>query len=235
MRVLVTSVGTPLCRALAESLAGEHQVRATDFQELDLPPNLEFVRSDLGHDRGTDLLVQGMDAIVHYGGTDPALSASERLDRATRCTYNLLWAAAHQGVPRVIFLSSLSIMGRYDEAYVVTERWRPVPTTDVGVLGYHLGEFVCREFAREKRLTVFCLRLGDLVQEGQPPPSTSALYLSDAIQAVQRALTADPQTLFARWHDLPAYWNVFHIQSDVPDARYITTEAQRALGYSPSR
>ena len=232
MRILVTSVSTPLCRALAESLAGEHQVRVTDFQEVDVPASLQFVRSDMGHDAGTDLLVEGMDVVVHYGGTDPSLDASTRLDRAMRCTYNLLWAASHGGVKRVVFVGSLSVMDRYDEAYAVTERWRPVPSTDVGVLGYHLGEYVCREFAREGRLEVFCLRLGPLVEEGQPPPSTSALYLSDALQAVQRALTAPAPIL---WNDLPTRWVVLHVQSEVPGARYLTTRARQVLGYSPSR
>ena len=137
-------------------------------------------------------------------------------------------AAAEEGVPRFIFLSSLSVMGRYDEDYVVTERWQPSPTTETGVLCFHLGEFICREFAREQKIEIVCLRLGDLVGDGDVNLSSSALYSEDAVQAVERALTADVSEGYA---DSRGYWAVFHIQSDVPGMRFTTITAETRLGY----
>ena len=55
------------------------------------------------------------------------------------------------------------------------------------------------------------------------PVSSSALYLDDAVQAVEQALTAE----------IPD-WSIFHIQSPVHNARYLTTAARQALGYSPA-
>ena len=151
-----------------------------------------------------------------------------------RCTYNLLWAAAAEGVPRVIYLGSLRVMAKYTEDLTVTERWRPVPTTDVASLCNHLGEYVCREFAREGSVRVICLRLGDLVWEDGPPEAatSSALYVDDAVQAVGRALVAPgaPREATAT----KAGWSVFHIQSAVPGARYMTGTAEESLGYSPA-
>jgi hypothetical protein len=91
---------------------------------------------------------------------------------------------------------------------------------------------VCREFAREKKINVVVLRLGEITQEGNPCPSTSALYADDAIQAIEKSITAET----SGWLD------IFHIQSDVPDARFLTGQpwwsaddvtGPISLGYSP--
>ena len=57
-----------------------------------------------------------------------------------------------EGVPRLVYLSSLSQVNRYDAALAVTEQWRPKPSSSKSDLCFHLGEFVCREFAREAGL-----------------------------------------------------------------------------------
>ena len=41
-----------------------------------------------------------MDAIVHSGEAHSQANTSDKLDVAMRCTYNLLWAATEEGVPR---------------------------------------------------------------------------------------------------------------------------------------
>ena len=231
MRVLITSAASHLPQELAESLNGSHQIRLTDRKEVS--SDLEFVRSDLDHRAPTNELVRGIDAIVHFGDVDPAASVSDQLDFQMRCTYNLLWAAAEEGVPRFIYISSLRLMDGYDEGLAVTERWRPVPTVDVPVLCYHLGEFVCREFAREGKINVVCLRLGEITPDTNSDPSPSALYVDDGIQAVEKALTAE----------LSGWLDIFHIQSAVPNARYLSGQPWLSaddfppisLGYTPRR
>jgi nucleoside-diphosphate-sugar epimerase len=158
-----------------------------------------------------------MDAIVHSGEPDSTRGVSDQLDVAMRCTYNLLRAASDEGVPRVVFLSTLSLFDQHDERYVVTEQWRAVPTTEAASLCYHLGEFVC-------------LRLGRLAWDGDAT-STSALFPDDAAQAVERALSSGPA---GGIFDSTTSWSVLHIQSAVPNARFLTTAARESLGYAPS-
>ena len=228
MNILITGASTRIARLLASALGESHSVTLTDrVPALDAD---NFVQCDLDHDAATSDLVRGMDVVIHPGQIDVGLSVSEQLDGGMRCVYNLVRAAAEEGVPRVVFLSSLSVMGRYDAEYVVTERWLPAPTTETDVLCFHLGEFICREFAREHRIEVVCLRLGDLVGDDDASLSTSALYPDDAIQAVEKALTADISDGYA---DSRSYWAVFHIQSDVPNRRFTTTTAETRLGYRP--
>ena len=212
MKVLITGGSSYLSWELALSLSSSHTVRVTDKNEVST--DLEFVRSDLNHGPSTNELVRGTDAIVHSGGGDPASSASEQLDYQMRCTYNLLWAAAEEGVRRFVYLSSLRLMDGYDPDLAVTERWRSLPTPELPVLGYHMGEMVCREFAREHKIEVVILRLGEITQEqtASSAASTSALYLDDATDAVGKALRAE----HSGWLD------IYHIQSAVPNARYLT-------------
>ena len=231
MKLLITSATERLPVRLARDLATSHDICLTDRQAEPQMPDL--VVSALSHDSGTDDLVRGIDAIVHWGGTNPAASASDRLDQAMYCTYNLLRSASDEGVSRVVFLSSLDLLKKYPAHYTVTEQWRTEPTSDMSDLSYHLGEYVCREFAREQRLSVVCLRLGDLVWNGKAA-SSSALLIEDAVQAVELALTSKAGD-DSRWTLLPDPfgWHVYHIQSDVPDARFATATARTKMGFEP--
>ena len=232
MKVLITSAASRLSQELASSLGDRHDVRLTDRSEVSI--GRDFVRCELGHDPSTNELVRGMDVIVHPGDAGSGPDVSERLDAAMRCTYNLLWAAAEEGVRRLVYLSSLRILDGYGEGLAVTERWRPVPTTDAADLCHHLGEYVCREFARENRIEVVCLRLGDLAWDVGSPASarSSALYPGDAVAAIEAAMAAE---LPAAPGTPPSGWGVFHVQSCVPDARYLTTAAQQVLEYNSVR
>ncbi len=231
MKILVTSATTRLSEALAASLAASHEVLQTDRTPLS-GTRREFVQSGLGHDPSTNDLVRGVDAIVHSGEADPSASVSDQLDFAMRCTYNLLWAAAEERVPRFVFLSSLRLMAQYHEELAVRERWRTVPSTDAIDLCYHLGEYTCREFAREGKIDVVCLRLGQLAFDSDAPPAfADELRIEDAAQAVGRAVTAGlpPDSTSSRQR-----WTVLHVQSALPGARYLTAAAERAIGYKPT-
>ena len=232
MKVLITGAGGGLARQLAEALGDEHEVLLTDRK--DVATIHPFVRSDLNHTQPTNDLVRGVDVIVHSGAVDPRDSMSGQLDYQMRCTYNLLWAAWQEGVSRFVYLSSLKLMEGYDPSYAVTESWKPTPTLEPSVLCMHLGEMVCREFAREKKTEVTILRLGEITTVSDANPSTSALYEDDALEAIRLSLTSD----HSGWLD------IFHIQSDVPDARFLSGQSWRSaddvaqvvsLGYMPRK
>jgi NAD+ dependent glucose-6-phosphate dehydrogenase/L-arabinose 1-dehydrogenase [NAD(P)+] len=223
MNLLITSAACPLAQALANALAGEHQIRLTErvFVESDH----EFAQCALGHDAATNLLVRGMDAIVHVAEPLPRSNENEQIDYLTRCTYNLLWAASQEGAPRVVLLSTLDLMTQYDENFTVFERWKPVPTTDPRALSKHLGEFTCREFARERKISVVVLRLGKVVRADEvkdQPFDPMWVDERDVAHAVSCALTADVRR-----------WAIFHIQHDSPRARFSVANAKRGLGFSP--
>ncbi len=224
MNILVTSAAAPLARTLADGLGTNHAVRLTE--RVPVTGVADLAISPLGPDFSTNLLVRGVDAIVHVAEPLPTDSDLQRIDYLTRCTYNLCMAAAAEGVKRLVYLNTLDVMTAYDPNYLVAESWRPQPTTNASLLGKHLGEATCREFAREVKLEVVSLRLGEVVQHDKSGSTESnAMWLDarDAVQAVELALTAE----------LPRRWSVFHIQHKADDARFSIRLAEQQLNFVP--
>ena len=233
MKVLITSAGDNLARQIANSLGDDHEILLTDCE--DVSTRFPFVRSDLNHTQPTNDLVRGVDVIVHSGAVDPRDSVSDQLDYQMRCTYNLLEGGV--GRRRAPF--------RVPQFVAAHGRLRPVVCgyraleTDAHVgAGMSFATTSARSCAGSShgsgRLEVTILRLGEITPASEENPSTSALYEDDAIEAVRLSLTAD----HSGWLD------IFHIQSDVPDARFLTGQPWQSaddvaqavsLGYAPRK
>ena len=229
MNILITSAGSELARNIAGVLAEEHTLRLTELCPVD---NVEgtFVQSELGHDESTNELVRGIDTIIHIAEipsdllAEAAQSDNYAIDYQTRCTYNLLMAASEEGVKHVIYASTLRLFEQHGEDWTVTESWRPRPSVDSFVLSKHLGEFTCREFGREGKLNVTCLRLGNLVTAdaaATAEPDAMWLEMKDAVSAFQGTLESS------------APWRIFHIQSEFPGSRFSIGKAKGHLKFDP--
>lgn len=224
MHLLITAAADPLARSLADQLAAIHSIRLTDRVPVSSPH--EFALSPLGHDASTNLLVRGVDAIVHVASAPADLDAPGQIDWMTRCTYNLLMAATAEGVRRVVYLSSLDLMADHDANFRVDERWRPLPKPQPPSLTTYLGESICREFAREHKLDVAVLRLAQVTDQvtdaDQRIPGAAWVDLRDVAQAVNLALSARIEQ-----------WAVYHIASTAAGPRFGIARAQNELGFSP--
>jgi nucleoside-diphosphate-sugar epimerase len=229
MNILITSAGSELARNVAGALAEEHELRLTELYPVD---NVEgtFVQSELGHDESTNELVRGMDTIIHIAEIPSELLAEAdqpdnyAIDYQTRCTYNLLMAASEEGVKHAIYASTLRLFEQHGEDWTVTESWRPRPSVDSFVLSKHLGEFTCREFGREGKLNVTCLRLGNLVTAdaaATAEPDSMWLEMNDAVTAFQGALESSSS------------WRIFHIQSEFLGSRFSIGKAKGHLKFDP--
>jgi uronate dehydrogenase len=228
--VLITSGETPLAQAIAERLSRRYRVRLAAQQ--DLQTEFPVVKCVLEADESTTALVRGNDAVVHVARPAVPDKGTAAIDHRTRLTYNLLQAAAKTGVRRVVYLSSLELLIDYDRQFDVTEDWRPRPGSDPRLLSHYLGEFTCREFAREGRLSVVVLRLGTVVpaeeMAGRP---FQPLWVDqrNAVEAVSLALAALESDAGRKLGP----WSVFHVQSDSPRARFSVNKAKKLLGYKP--
>ena len=120
----------------------------------------------LEDDEETTALLAGVDQLVHV---EPALplpaSGGDNtwLDLATRCSYNLLRAAAAAGVARATVLGSMDVFMPYSVDHGVLPEWQPLPSAELSTLAPHMGEFVAREFAMCAAVRVLVARLGTLV------------------------------------------------------------------------
>ena len=229
MNILITSAGSELARNIAAALTEEHTLRLTELYPVE-NVEAEFVPSELGHDESTNELVRGMDTIIHVAEIPADLLANAdqsdnyAIDYQTRCTYNLLMAASEEGVKHVIYASTLRLFEQHGEDWTVTESWRPRPSIDSFVLSKHLGEFTCREFGREGKLNVTCLRLGNLVTAdaaANVEPDSMWLEMNDAVTAFQGAIESS------------APWRIFHIQSEFPGSRFLIGKAKGHLKFDP--
>jgi len=228
-RVLITSAHSHLARALAAGLRDKYRVSLTSPTAIG-PTPLPFTESRLDYGEATRSLVRGVAAIVHVAWPLPDASVVERIDGGTRSTYNLLRAAADEGVQAVVYLSSLDLLTRYDTGFAVDEDWQPRPTAEGGALSDYLGEFTCREFSREGKLRVTVLRLGHVEPPWEPalwPKDQPWVGESDVVQAVSLALAAQLAVPKPRLGP----WSVFHISSDESQARFPAARAKRVLGY----
>jgi nucleoside-diphosphate-sugar epimerase len=219
--ILITSAGSDLGRKLAAGLSGQNPIRLTERKAVQTEH--AFVESPLGHDALTNDLVRGVAAIVHLVEPLPEDSAAQQIDLATRCTYNLLFAAAAEAVPLVVLLSTLDVMSGYEANLTVSETWRPRPSAEPRVLAKYLAESTSREFAREGKVNVVVLRLGKVVRSEEVRNQTfDPLWVDerDVVHAVSLALASKL-----------GRFQVFHIQPDSPKSRYAVTRARNALKY----
>ncbi len=229
MNVLITAASSDLAQHLASTLSETHRTRLTELHDVDFP-DFDVVVSQLGHDESTNELVRGMDAIIHIAEIPANLLAAVEqpenfaIDYQTRRNYNLLRAAAAEGVKHIIYASTLRLFEKHGEDWTVTESWRPRPTVYSFVLAKHLGEFTCREFAREGKLQITCLRLGNLIKEREAETAefdSMWLEMNDAVDAFKRALASSSR------------WGLFHIQSEFPNSRFSIDKAKAHLKFNP--
>ena len=228
MNILITSAGSELTQKLADATAESHNIRLTELEPVDT--NYEFVQSALGHDESTNELVKGIDTVVHIAEAPPELKGQAEepenyeIDFQTRCTYNLLMAASAKNVNHFIYASTLRLFEQHGKDWTVKENWRPRPSIEGYVLAKHLGEFTCREFARERKIDVTCLRLGDIITvEEAADTEFNAMWLeiNDAVAAFQGAI------------DAPSRWGIFHVQSEFPSSRFDVGKAKGHLKFNP--
>src|SRR5690606_9885854 len=93
----------------------------------------------------------------------------------------------------------------------------------------YLGESVCREFAREHKLSVTVLRLAPVIgiEESDgiaaSAPSLGAwIHVRDVATAIDKALTTDS-----------GLWSIYHIAANTPQSRFVMDKARDELGFTP--
>jgi len=196
MRILVTGSGQQLGQVAAHGLQADFDLRLTD--------------ADLREPESVAPLVAGIEAVLHLADFNTTITdENELLDCASRGTYVLLQEACKAGVQRVVYASRLSLIADYPENYVVDEQWRPLPRATADSLALYLGELVCREFARARRMLCVCLRLGELNE------ATNGVTIDDAVRALKQAVTMEVDAYDYR------YW-LYHI---VSGGRFVSKSA----------
>ncbi|MBC2837584.1 NAD-dependent epimerase/dehydratase family protein [Paragemmobacter straminiformis] len=102
-------LGTELRRGLAP-LA--RRLRLTDVAEIaDLQPNEDAIICDLSDEAAMLRATDGVDAIIHFGGIALEAGWEDILNANIRGSYNVYEGARKNGVPRIVYASSVHAIG----------------------------------------------------------------------------------------------------------------------------
>ena len=128
-KVLVTGAAGRLGSAVAASVhAGGHDLLATDIVSVDDVP-YPFEQADLLDHRVALELLEGIDVLLHIGN-HPGLHALPPqivFNENVSMNENVFQGAAERGVGRIVFASTLQLVGSHrDERTVVSEPATPV-------------------------------------------------------------------------------------------------------------
>lgn len=193
----------------------------------------EFVQGDIKCLDDLERAAKGVDAIVHLAAatTDgTGISDLEYFQTNIVGTFNVLEAAARNGVKRAVYGSSVCAVGFRPTPKLIKETDRCEPSD--GMYGYskYLSERLCEHYAKSRGMSIICLRMAmvvpqhELVAPANPFAAhwLGAVHIEDVLQAYKLAIDNDT-----------IRFGVFHIAADSPKSKFDITNAKGVLGYRP--
>lgn len=165
-----------------------HTVRLTDRLKVRrLQANESFERADLTSSRAMRKVCRGASAIIHLGGV-----AEERDWKALAAAnidglLNLLDAAQEAGAPRLIFASTMHVLGMHPRSEPIDEASATAPDTRYAATKA-FGEAACRVAADKQGMAVTVLRIGHVVTQVRDAPPGMGIAAEDFVGIVDLAL-----------------------------------------------
>jgi nucleoside-diphosphate-sugar epimerase len=234
--VLITGAGGLVGGILSERLADEYSLRLVDRRR-----GADIGRVDLTKRRGLRSVFAGVDAVIDLAAIP---SVQTRWDDVWKnnipATVNTLEAAREAGVERVVFASSNHVTGGYEHddpyAAIVAGRYGnltpgefpliapdwPVRPDGAYALGKVLGEAAARYYSDAFELSVVCLRIGTVNEQGRPrAPREFATLLThdDLTRLVDAALQAPASVRCGVYYGVSdntwRFWDIANAHSEL--------------------
>ena len=160
-RLLLTGAAGVLGRVLRPRLGAYCEVlRLSDRADLGPAAPGEELHPAALEDRAAVLaLLDGVDAVVHFGGISTEAAFDPILQANIVGVFNLYEAARQHGVRRIVFASSNHVVGFYRQSEVVDSQAPPRPDTLYGV-SKAFGENLSRMYFDRHGIETVCLRIG---------------------------------------------------------------------------
>jgi uronate dehydrogenase len=165
-RILMTGAAGGLGREMRKRLGANCAVlRLSDWQAVEAAQaGEEVMLADLADAQAVDAMVQGVDAIVHFGGVSVEGPFAPILQANILGVYNLYEAARKHGVKRVVFASSNHVTGFYRQSETITADHPPRPDSYYGV-SKAFGEDLSRFYFDRYGIETACIRIGSSFPE----------------------------------------------------------------------
>jgi uronate dehydrogenase len=182
------ALGTWLRPHLAQRTGG---LRSSDIRTFG--PALAgetIVPADLSDAAAVDALVAGCGAIVHFGAVSVEDSFERILSSNVVGTHNVFEAARRHGIRRVVYASSIHVVGYYPTTERIDADAPPRPDSYYGVSKV-FGEALARLYVEKEGFEVACLRIGvALPQPTAPRNLWTWLSTADLLRLVDTYLDA---------------------------------------------
>ena len=222
-RLLITGAAGALGSVLRAGLAPlATRVRLTDRAEMaPAAAQEELVQAELGDLDAVLRVVEGCDAIVHFGAAPVERPWTEILESSIKGGYNVYEAARRHGVRRVVYASSIHAVG-----YVRREDGADTDTPHAPDTLYGLSKCFVEDLARlywtKFGIESACLRINSCFPEPVDRRHLATwLSYRDLVQLVERCLLAERI----------GYTVVYGISDN--RERFFSNEKVRHLGFVP--
>ncbi|MEB0040414.1 MULTISPECIES: NAD(P)-dependent oxidoreductase [unclassified Pseudomonas] len=192
-RLLLTGAAGELGKVLRKRLKPLTSVlRLSDI--VDIAPAVdeseEIRYCDLADKKAVDELVQGVDAILHFGGVSTERSFEDILGANICGVFHIYEAARRHGVKRVIFASSNHVIGFYPQGQGLDAHSLRRPDSYYG-LSKSYGEDMASFYFDRYGIETVSIRIGSSFVEPQNRRMLSTwLSYNDLTQLLERALYA---------------------------------------------
>lgn len=190
-RILLTGAAGGLGKVLRERLQPYANIlRLSDIAEM-APADgerEEVVLCDLADKQAVDRLVEGVDAILHFGGVSTEHSFETVLGANICGTFHIYEAARRHGVKRIIFASSNHVVGFHSQSEVLDAHCLRRPDSYYG-LSKSYGEDLASFYFDRYGIETVSLRIGSSFPEPQNLRMMSTWFsYDDLIQLIERSL-----------------------------------------------
>ena len=192
-RLLITGAGGNLGRELRVGLAPlSRTLRLTDRAGMDpAAAHEEVVPCELGDFDAVMRVVEGCDAVVHFGAAPVEKPWAEILNSSIVGGYNVYEAARRHGIKRIVYASSIHSVGfvrREDGADTDTPHW---PDTLYGVSKCFV-EDLAKMYFKKFGIESACLRINSCFPEPVDRRHLATwMSFRDLVQLVERCLVAE--------------------------------------------
>lgn len=192
-RILITGAAGRLGRVLREGLAPlAETLRLSDRADMgEAGPNEELVQCELGDFDAVMAMVEGCDAVVHFGAAPVERPWAEILESSIKGGYNVYEAARRHGVQRIVYASSIHAVGyvRREEGADTDTDHRPDGLYGVSKCFVEdLAKLYFHKFGIESA----CLRINSCFEKPTDRRHLATwLSFADLVRLVERCLVAE--------------------------------------------
>lgn len=178
--ILLTGAGGRLGMVLrAPLLAAGYRLRLTDCRTVrHLHTGETFHRARLGSNRAMRRVCGGVDAILHLGGVATEESWKNLAQGNVDGLVTVFEAARASGVSRMVFASTMHVLGLHRRDEPICEASEARPDTRYAATKL-FGEAVCRQFAGKYGMAVTIVRIGHVVPDIGARPLGQAISEHD--------------------------------------------------------